>query len=210
MSTNVWTVTIIWVLVYLFFNFFRYVLAFLEPSGYILGENIVCFSKIWYMMETVKRNKCFGTVWKQSAAPRWAGPCRGRNPGGLGFTCAGCHEAASSISWAGRLHLKVASHAAAVKDGRKPAKCHLPQHMSPSTAKTSPQAYCTAEWKVQGSECQLSVLTWLWFFLLCSYCNECMLDPDCGFCYTMNKSTVVDSSCVPVNRASTNEAAWGR
>ncbi|XP_025139776.1 proton myo-inositol cotransporter isoform X4 [Bubalus bubalis] len=43
-----------------------------------------------------------------------------------------------------------------------------------------------------------------------SYCNECMLDPDCGFCYQMNKSTVIDSSCVPVNKASTNEAAWGR
>ncbi|XP_059969235.1 proton myo-inositol cotransporter isoform X2 [Mesoplodon densirostris] len=42
------------------------------------------------------------------------------------------------------------------------------------------------------------------------YCNECMLDPDCGFCYKMNKSTVSDSSCVPVNKASTNEAAWGR
>lgn len=43
-----------------------------------------------------------------------------------------------------------------------------------------------------------------------SYCNECMLDPDCGFCYKMNSSTVIDSSCVPVNKASTNEAAWGR
>ncbi|XP_045152328.1 proton myo-inositol cotransporter [Echinops telfairi] len=37
-----------------------------------------------------------------------------------------------------------------------------------------------------------------------------MLDPDCGFCYKMNKSAVIDSSCVPVNKASTNEAAWGR
>ncbi|KAF7484825.1 Hypothetical predicted protein [Marmota monax] len=43
-----------------------------------------------------------------------------------------------------------------------------------------------------------------------SYCNECMLDPDCGFCYKMNKSAVIDSSCVPVNKESTNEAAWGR
>lgn len=43
-----------------------------------------------------------------------------------------------------------------------------------------------------------------------SYCNECMLDPNCGFCYKMNKSAVIDSSCVPVNRASTSEAAWGR
>nr|XP_044623838.1 proton myo-inositol cotransporter-like [Equus asinus] len=43
-----------------------------------------------------------------------------------------------------------------------------------------------------------------------SYCDECMLDPDCGFCYKMNKSTVIDSSCVPVNKASTNAASWGR
>nr|XP_003466817.1 proton myo-inositol cotransporter [Cavia porcellus] len=43
-----------------------------------------------------------------------------------------------------------------------------------------------------------------------SYCNECMLDPNCGFCYKMNKSAVIDSSCVPVNKASTTEAAWGR
>ncbi|XP_048222398.1 proton myo-inositol cotransporter isoform X2 [Perognathus longimembris pacificus] len=42
------------------------------------------------------------------------------------------------------------------------------------------------------------------------YCNECMLDPDCGFCYKMNKSAVIDSSCIPVNKASTNQAAWGR
>ncbi|XP_070105096.1 proton myo-inositol cotransporter-like isoform X5 [Equus caballus] len=45
---------------------------------------------------------------------------------------------------------------------------------------------------------------------LVPYCDECMLDPDCGFCYKMNKSTVIDSSCVPVNKASTNAAAWGR
>ncbi|XP_021092185.1 proton myo-inositol cotransporter isoform X2 [Heterocephalus glaber] len=43
-----------------------------------------------------------------------------------------------------------------------------------------------------------------------SYCNECMLDPNCGLCYKMNKSAVIDSSCVPVNKASTSEAAWGR
>ncbi|ERE84815.1 proton myo-inositol cotransporter isoform X2 [Cricetulus griseus] len=43
-----------------------------------------------------------------------------------------------------------------------------------------------------------------------SYCNECILDPDCGFCYKMNSSAVIDSSCVPVNKESTNEAAWGR
>ncbi|XP_028903071.1 proton myo-inositol cotransporter [Ornithorhynchus anatinus] len=43
-----------------------------------------------------------------------------------------------------------------------------------------------------------------------SYCNGCMLDPDCGFCYKLNKSSVVEASCVPVNKASTSEAAWGR
>nr|XP_034983595.1 proton myo-inositol cotransporter [Zootoca vivipara] len=43
-----------------------------------------------------------------------------------------------------------------------------------------------------------------------SYCNGCMLDPICGFCYKLNKSSVVESSCVPVNRTSTMEAAWGR
>lgn len=48
------------------------------------------------------------------------------------------------------------------------------------------------------------------FLSFLSYCNECMLDPDCGFCYKMNNSAVIDSSCVPVNKASTNEAAWGR
>ncbi|XP_044279321.1 proton myo-inositol cotransporter isoform X5 [Varanus komodoensis] len=42
-----------------------------------------------------------------------------------------------------------------------------------------------------------------------SYCNGCMLDPICGFCYQLNKSSVVDSSCVPVNKKSTMEAAWG-
>nr|XP_028602301.1 proton myo-inositol cotransporter isoform X2 [Podarcis muralis] len=43
-----------------------------------------------------------------------------------------------------------------------------------------------------------------------SYCNGCMLDPICGFCYKLNKSSVVESSCVPVDRKSTMEAAWGR
>ncbi|XP_060100726.1 proton myo-inositol cotransporter [Heteronotia binoei] len=43
-----------------------------------------------------------------------------------------------------------------------------------------------------------------------SYCNGCMLDPICGFCYKLNKSSVVESSCVPVNKKSTMEAAWGR
>ncbi|XP_062837763.1 proton myo-inositol cotransporter [Anolis carolinensis] len=43
-----------------------------------------------------------------------------------------------------------------------------------------------------------------------SYCNGCMLDPVCGFCYKLNKSSVVESSCVPVSKNSTMEAAWGR
>ncbi|XP_068580076.1 proton myo-inositol cotransporter-like [Cebidichthys violaceus] len=41
-------------------------------------------------------------------------------------------------------------------------------------------------------------------------CEFCMLDPDCGFCYRENSSRVFDSSCVPVSRASTDHAAWGR
>ncbi|XP_071363023.1 proton myo-inositol cotransporter-like [Trachinotus anak] len=41
-------------------------------------------------------------------------------------------------------------------------------------------------------------------------CELCMLDPDCGFCYRENGTRVFDSSCVPVNQASTDHAAWGR
>lgn len=37
-----------------------------------------------------------------------------------------------------------------------------------------------------------------------------MLDPDCGLCYKLNKSSVVESSCVPVDKDSTTKAAWGR
>ncbi|XP_075783516.1 proton myo-inositol cotransporter isoform X2 [Pelodiscus sinensis] len=43
-----------------------------------------------------------------------------------------------------------------------------------------------------------------------SYCNGCMLDPDCGLCYKLNKSNVVESSCVPIKKESTMAAAWGR
>ncbi|XP_066490233.1 proton myo-inositol cotransporter [Tiliqua scincoides] len=43
-----------------------------------------------------------------------------------------------------------------------------------------------------------------------SYCDGCMLDPMCGFCYKLNKSSVMESSCVPVNKKSTVVAAWGR
>ncbi|XP_047209577.1 proton myo-inositol cotransporter-like isoform X1 [Girardinichthys multiradiatus] len=41
-------------------------------------------------------------------------------------------------------------------------------------------------------------------------CELCMLDPDCGFCYLENGTSVFDSSCVPVNPGSTDNAAWGR
>uniref|UniRef100_A0A8C7LFD5 Solute carrier family 2 member 13b n=1 Tax=Oncorhynchus kisutch TaxID=8019 RepID=A0A8C7LFD5_ONCKI len=41
-------------------------------------------------------------------------------------------------------------------------------------------------------------------------CQPCMLDPDCGFCYRENGSTIYNSSCIPVNQTSTDEAAWGR
>ncbi|XP_078112657.1 proton myo-inositol cotransporter-like isoform X3 [Sander vitreus] len=41
-------------------------------------------------------------------------------------------------------------------------------------------------------------------------CEFCMLDPDCGFCYRENSTGVYDSSCVPVNQVSTEDAAWGR
>ncbi|CAB1322772.1 unnamed protein product [Coregonus sp. 'balchen'] len=41
-------------------------------------------------------------------------------------------------------------------------------------------------------------------------CEPCMLDPGCGFCYRENGSTVYDSSCIPVNQTSADEAAWGR
>ncbi|KAK5616670.1 hypothetical protein CRENBAI_001835 [Crenichthys baileyi] len=41
-------------------------------------------------------------------------------------------------------------------------------------------------------------------------CELCMLDPRCGFCYLENGTSVFDSSCVPVNPQSTDNAAWGR
>ncbi|XP_041820160.1 proton myo-inositol cotransporter-like [Chelmon rostratus] len=41
-------------------------------------------------------------------------------------------------------------------------------------------------------------------------CEPCMLDPGCGFCYRENGSALLASSCVPVNKASTEQAAWGR
>ncbi|XP_037623415.1 proton myo-inositol cotransporter-like isoform X2 [Sebastes umbrosus] len=44
---------------------------------------------------------------------------------------------------------------------------------------------------------------------LYGFCELCMLDPSCGFCYRENGTRVYDSSCVPVNQASTDYAAWG-
>ncbi|KAJ8261922.1 hypothetical protein GJAV_G00160020 [Gymnothorax javanicus] len=41
-------------------------------------------------------------------------------------------------------------------------------------------------------------------------CESCMLNPACGFCYRDNGTSLFDSSCIPVNPASTGEAAWGR
>uniref|UniRef100_A0A3Q2XPH2 Solute carrier family 2 member 13 n=1 Tax=Hippocampus comes TaxID=109280 RepID=A0A3Q2XPH2_HIPCM len=46
--------------------------------------------------------------------------------------------------------------------------------------------------------------------IYCTLCEPCMLDPACGFCYRENGSALLTSSCVPVNRASTEQAAWGR
>ncbi|KAM8974803.1 proton myo-inositol cotransporter [Pelodytes ibericus] len=43
-----------------------------------------------------------------------------------------------------------------------------------------------------------------------SYCNGCMLDPNCGFCYKLNGSHVVESSCIPIDKESTERSAWGR
>ncbi|KAG8439903.1 hypothetical protein GDO86_005896 [Hymenochirus boettgeri] len=43
-----------------------------------------------------------------------------------------------------------------------------------------------------------------------SYCNKCMLDPNCGFCYKKNGSSIIDTSCIPVNSETTDKSAWGR
>ncbi|XP_048409650.1 proton myo-inositol cotransporter-like isoform X2 [Stegostoma tigrinum] len=41
-------------------------------------------------------------------------------------------------------------------------------------------------------------------------CNNCMLDPTCGFCFKMESPNVTESSCVPVSNRSEGMAAWGR
>ncbi|XP_048113947.1 solute carrier family 2 member 13b isoform X2 [Alosa alosa] len=43
-----------------------------------------------------------------------------------------------------------------------------------------------------------------------SFCEPCMLDPDCGFCYRENGTSLFDTSCVSVNQANTEEASSGR
>ncbi|KAK7122028.1 hypothetical protein R3I93_022971 [Phoxinus phoxinus] len=42
------------------------------------------------------------------------------------------------------------------------------------------------------------------------FCESCMLDPACGFCYGVNGTSVVESSCVPVSAANTETSAAGR
>uniref|UniRef100_A0A671Q5S2 Proton myo-inositol cotransporter-like n=1 Tax=Sinocyclocheilus anshuiensis TaxID=1608454 RepID=A0A671Q5S2_9TELE len=42
------------------------------------------------------------------------------------------------------------------------------------------------------------------------FCESCMLNPDCGFCYGKNGTAVVESSCMPVDAANTEAAAAGR
>ncbi|XP_053372468.1 solute carrier family 2 member 13b isoform X1 [Clarias gariepinus] len=42
------------------------------------------------------------------------------------------------------------------------------------------------------------------------FCEQCMLDPNCGFCYYENGSSISDSSCKPADPASTERAASGR
>lgn len=45
---------------------------------------------------------------------------------------------------------------------------------------------------------------------LCRFCEPCMLDPACGFCYGVNDTAVAESSCVPVSAANTETSAAGR
>ncbi|XP_065147264.1 solute carrier family 2 member 13b isoform X1 [Paramisgurnus dabryanus] len=42
------------------------------------------------------------------------------------------------------------------------------------------------------------------------FCEPCMLDPGCGFCYGRNGTVVVESSCLPIDAANTETAALGR
>lgn len=58
--------------------------------------------------------------------------------------------------------------------------------------------------------CVISAVVFLLVSLVFRLCEPCMLDPKCGFCYRENDSALLASSCVPVNKASTEHAAWGR
>ncbi|XP_046715192.1 solute carrier family 2 member 13b isoform X2 [Silurus meridionalis] len=42
------------------------------------------------------------------------------------------------------------------------------------------------------------------------FCEQCMLDPNCGFCYYDKGSNISDTSCVPADPANTEQAAYGR
>ncbi|XP_069766128.1 proton myo-inositol cotransporter-like isoform X2 [Narcine bancroftii] len=42
------------------------------------------------------------------------------------------------------------------------------------------------------------------------FCDSCMLDPNCGFCFKMQQTNVTETSCVPVSNRSDTFAAWGR
>lgn len=168
-------------------------------------------------METVKRNKCFGTIWNHSAGLHWASPCfdnkfQWLRKANVDLLRDSWGSFTPSVSDPSLLHLKAASTVAVAKGGTGGGD--LPAPSSPSTcpfamAKVSTMAPSSLQSIVENAEERQLSLTWR-NSLFYSYCNDCMLDPDCGFCYRMNKSTVIDSSCVPVNKASTNEAAWGR
>lgn len=56
----------------------------------------------------------------------------------------------------------------------------------------------------------IHTFVFLFMSLALRLCEPCMLDPECGFCYRENGSALFASSCVPVNKASTERAAWGR
>ncbi|XP_032895191.1 proton myo-inositol cotransporter isoform X1 [Amblyraja radiata] len=42
------------------------------------------------------------------------------------------------------------------------------------------------------------------------FCDRCMLDPNCGFCFKMQHPNITETSCVPVSNRSDAIAAWGR
>ncbi|XP_067860920.1 proton myo-inositol cotransporter-like isoform X3 [Heptranchias perlo] len=42
------------------------------------------------------------------------------------------------------------------------------------------------------------------------FCDDCMLDPNCGFCFKMQNANITESSCIPVSNRSEATAAWGR